>query len=99
MPTVSGTVIDGCLPHLSRDPRNAGRHPRSDTVGVPKTAPLGRRWQYLGIQGCPTLCPVGASRCPKEAVAEHREPERHAEGIARAQGAGQGSGEASGLYF
>ena len=99
MPTVSGTVTDGRLPRLSRDPRNAGRHPRAGTVGVPKTAPLGRRWQCLGIQGCPTLCLVGASRCPKEAVAEHRGPERHTEGAARTRGAGQGSGEASGLYF
>ena len=99
MPPDSGTVTDGHLPHLSQDPRNSGPHPRAGTVGVHKMAPLGCRWHYLGIQGCPTLCLVRASRCPKEAVVENRGPERQAEGAIRAREAGQGSGEASGLYF
>ena len=99
MPPDSGTVTDGHLPRLSQDPRNSGPHPRAGTVGVHKMAPLGCRWHYLGIQGCPTLCLVRASRCPKEAVVENRGPDRQAEGAIRAREAGQGSGEASGLYF
>ena len=72
---------------------------QGSTVGVHKMAPLGCRWHYLGIQGCPAMCLVRASRCPKEAEVENRGPERRAEGAIRAREAGQGSGEASGLYF
>lgn len=93
MPADSGTVTDGRLPRLSQDPKNSDLRPRAGVVGVHKTAPLGCRWHYLGIQGCPTLCLLRAFRCPRRQWLSTEDPRGKQRGPLGPRRQGRGLGK------